>query len=51
MQVLNWIGSAMPIAIIAFLIADLKQARNINKKALIGRVIAIIILFIALLRT
>lgn len=50
-QILDLVGSAMLIVLVAYIVVDIFTTKRIQLQALIGRIIFLIFLFILLLRT
>lgn len=49
--VLNYVGSSVLVFLIANIIVDIMHAKRLNGKGLLGRIVILIMLFIAVLRT
>ena len=48
---LRYIGSAMLLVLISFILVELMHSKKVNKESIVGRVFILVVLFIALLRT
>ena len=51
LNIVHWIGSAMPLAILCLMIALVKNGKKVKKKTIASYVVVAVIMFVVLLRT
>lgn len=49
--ILNYIGSAMPLAVLCYMIVFIAKGRKIKKETIVSYIVVAVLMFIILLRT